>query len=314
MINGALAQSTSSAMLLIQLLYGVVLLAVITGLMVYFKRYRGTGGRLDPLILWRKYGKTLIVLTIIAIGYANLDYYCSFDVSLDNANYNVGEVIELNCTVTNPLPVPVYYRGHGWINIDTSYLNGTKVQRTQLTISEAAAQAAAEEAQAASGEYINKGFIMPNGVKTIKTVRYTPMHEGEIIIYIEYSGFSKSRSLNLSHTIGEYSPVEVTVNSPGITLYLEKSTDSVNPTILIKLGNDNPYPVKIKPFSHIEIVNDSPDSELRREAMVDFFVPFWDIPAYSSRTIYNTEAYASDTRTPIYFTLYGKTVGYPPDS
>ena len=314
MINTVLVQSTSSIELLSQLLYGIILVVVITGLMVYFKKYMGTGGRLDPMILSQKYGKTLIVLTIIAIGYANLDYYCTFNVSTNRLSYNAGEIIELNCTITNPLPVPVYYRGHGMIYIEASYQNGTKIQRTQLTISEAAAQAAAEEARAASGEYINMGFIMPKGEKTVKTVRYTPMHEGEAMLDVEYNGFSKSLSQNLSQTIGKYSPVEVTVNSTGITLYLEKSADSDNPTILIKLRNDNPYPIRIKPFSHIEIANDSLDSGLKRVAAVDFFVPFWDIPAFSSRTIYNTDAYASPDRSLIYFTLYGQTLRYPPES
>ena len=109
-----------------------------------------------------------------------------------------------------------------------------------------------------------------------------------------------------------FDPVWVGVNSEGISLFLEPS-EGDNPTILIKVRNDNSYPVRIKPFSELEIAKDSPDSELKRSAQVDYFTPFWDIPAYSTKTIYNTDAYASPNRSPIYFTLYGKTLRYPPE-
>jgi len=262
-------------------------------------------------IKWKSYA-VVFALFLIGFGYLNLDYYCGFDVSLDKESYNAGEVVELNCTITNPLPIPVYYRGHGYISTEARYLDGTKVPRTQLTISEAAAQAAAEEARAASGEYINMGFIMPFGEKTVKTVRYTPTYEGEIKVDVEYNGF-KSESRELNQTIGKYSPVGVSVNSTGITLYLEDSDDAENPTILIRVRNDNPYPVRFPVFYQLTKNYGTSDSDMKTVVFIEWVVPSFEIPAYSTQTIFDTNSFASPNRTTIYFTLYGKTLRYPPE-
>ena len=303
-------QSMTAAYQLFVLIIVLVGLVVFLGLRIYYRRYAGTGEKLDPKLLWRRYSAVLAVLLVVGFGYLNLDYYCSFDVSLDKTSYNAGEVVELNCTITNPLPIPVYYRGHGYISTEASYLNGAKVPRTQLTISEAAAQAAAEQARAASGEFVNKGFIMPYGEKTVKTVRYTPTYEGEITVDVEYNGF-KSESRELNQTIEEYSPIGATVDSTGITLYLENSDDTENPTILIRVRNDNPYPVRFPVFSVLTTNYGTPNSEMKTVVFIEWVVLSFEIPAYSSLTIYDTDSFASPNRTPIYFTLYGKTLKYP---
>jgi hypothetical protein len=264
-------------------------------------------------LLWRKYGAAFIVFLIMGFGYLNLDNYCSLDVTSDKASYNAGEVVELNCTITNPLPVPVYYRGYRMITTEMSYQNGSNVQRTQLTISHAWAQEAAEEARAASGEIVDSGFIMPYGEKVVKTVLYTPMREGEVKVAVIYNGFSKSISREQQLTIDKYNPREATVNSTGITLFLEKSEDADNPTILIRVRNDNPYPVIIPIFSEMETRHGSMDTKMVYSAQIFWGVSHWTIPAYSTKTVLNTNAYASDTRTPIYFTVYGHTLRYPPE-
>jgi hypothetical protein len=118
-------------------------------------------------ILWRKYGAVLFVLFLAVFGYLNLDVYCSFDVISEKVSYNAGEVVEINCTITQSI---TNTRAHG-----------------------------------------------------------------------------------------------------------------------------------------------SLESELFIVEHIFWDVSHWDIPAYSTKTIYNTDAYASDTRTPIYYTLYGQTLRYPPE-
>ena len=262
-------------------------------------------------VKWNRYA-VVFALFLVGFGYLNLDSFCEFDVLLDKASYNAGEVVELNCTITNPLPIPVYYRGHGYISIEASYLNGSKVPRTQLTISEAAAQAAAEEARAAAGEFVGNGFIMPYGEKTVKTVRYTPTYEGEITVNVEYSGF-KSESRELNQTIGKYSPVGVSVNSTGIALYLEDSDDAQNPTILIRVRNDNPYPVRFPVFYELTKNYGTPDSDMKTVVFIEWVIHSFEIPAFSTLTIFDTNSFASPNRTTIYFTLYGITLRYPPE-
>ena len=60
-------------------LYDLFILLLVFGLGIavylYFQRCVGTGHRLGPTRLWKKYGKVAIPLLVIAIGYANLDHY-----------------------------------------------------------------------------------------------------------------------------------------------------------------------------------------------------------------------------------------------
>jgi len=44
---------------------------------------------------------------------------------------------------------------------------------------------------------------------------------------------------------------------------------------------------------------------------INWVYQHWDIPPYSTRTIWDTGASAIATRTPTYFRLYGKTLVYP---
>lgn len=110
-----------------------------------------------------------------------------------------------------------------------------------------------------------------------------------------------------------FDPIWVGVKSEGMSMFLEPSIGE-KPTILIQLRNDNSYPVRIKPFSKIRINNKSLNSSMYIEAQVGFYIPFWDIPAHSTKTIYNTDAYASETRTPIFYTLYNQTLRYPQET
>jgi len=290
-----------------------ILIGLGIGLNVYFQRCVGTGHRLGPTRLWKKYGKVAIPLLVIAIGYANLDHYCEFQIKTDQSSYGAGEAVEINCTVKNPLPVPIYYRGHSAIVTEMRYIDGSKVQRAHLTIREATAEAASEAARAASGAIIENGFIAPYREKVVKTVIYVPKYEGEVIVNAELWSIAKVSTSHLGISITEYEPIWVTVNSTGVTLLLEPSEDPDNPTILIRVKNDNPYPVRIPTFSPLEIKHGSLDSEIYYMIFINWVYPHWDIPAYSTKTIYNTDAYASDTRTPIYYTLYGQTLRYPPE-
>ena len=123
--------------------------AILTGLMIAYNRYSRTGGNYDPAILLRKYGLVVVLLLVIGFGYINLDYYFTFKASTDKTSYSVGEIVEVNCSIVNPLPLPVYYRGYSRITTEMRYLNGSKVNRTDLPLMEASAADAAEAARAA---------------------------------------------------------------------------------------------------------------------------------------------------------------------
>ncbi len=312
-MTSALFSSANGLNNLFIMLTVFILIGLGIGLNAYFQRCVGTGHRLGPTRLWKRYGKVALVLLVVAIGYANLDHYCEFQIKTDQSSYGAGEAVEINCTVKNPLPVPIYYRGHSAIVTEMRYIDGSKVQRAHLTIREATAEAAAEAARAASGAIIENGFIAPYGEKVVKTAIYVPKYEGEVIVNAELRSIAKVSTSYLGISITDYEPIWVTVNSTGITLLLEPSEDPDNPTILIRVRNDNPYPVRIPVFSEMEKQYGSLESELKYSVQIFWGIPYWDIPAYSTKTLLNTDAYASDTRTPIYYTLYGQTLRYPPE-
>jgi hypothetical protein len=252
-----------------------------------------------------------ILVLVTAFSYWNLDYLCTFNISTDKQSYNAGEVVEINCIINNPLPIPVYYRGHRVIDVEMSYRNGVKIQRSDLPIAEARAQRAAEEARAAAGGVVHRGFLRQNSGKIVKTVIYTPPVEGEGVVNVEYSGVSRSFSSSTSIIIEEYSPREVSINSTGITLFLEGSGDVDRPTILIRVRNDNPYPVRFPVFDELTKNYGSPDSVIKITIYLSGFPSFFEVPSFSTITIYDTDSQASDN-TPIYFKLYGLTLRYPP--
>jgi hypothetical protein len=226
-------------------------------------------------------------------------------------SYAVGEAVEVQCIVSNPLPIPIYYRGHTAADIEMSYQNGSKVQRVYLNYTENAAEAAVEASRAASGGSWGEGFIGPNGDKTVKTVRYTPMREGEALITAELTSFTKESAANMSIEITEYDPILVNVNSTGITLFAGPSQDQ-HPNIVIQIRNDNSYSVRMPVFGSIVRWVGSPDSDTITVTHISWVNQHWDIPPYSTKTIWDTETSAKTTRTPIYFRLYGKTLVYPP--
>ena len=292
-------------------LYDLFILLLVFGLgiavFLYFQRCVGTGHRLGPTRLWKKYGKVAIALLVVVIGYANLDHYCSFHIMTGQPSYAAGEAVEVQCIVSNPLPLPIYYRGHTAMDIETSYQNGSKVQRVYLNYTEAAVEAS----RAASGGSWGEGFISPNGDKIVKTVRYTPMREGEVLITAELTSFTKVSAVNMSIVITEYDPRLVNVNSTGITLFAGPSQDQY-PNIVIQIRNDNPYPVRIPVFSDITRWTGLPDSDTKTVTYISWTNQHWDIPPYSTKTIWDTGTSAKTIPRPTYFRLYGKTLVYPP--
>jgi hypothetical protein len=288
-----------------------ILIGLIIGFRVYLRRYEGTGRWLEPTRLWKRYGKVALVLLVVAIGYANLDHYCSFHITTGQPSYAAGEAVEVQCIVSNQLPLPIYYRGHTAMDIETSYQNGSKEQRVYLNYTEAAAEAAVEASRAASGGSWGEGFISPNGDKIVKTVRYTPMHEGEVLITAELTSFTKVSASNTSIKITEYNPLLVNVNSTGVTLFAGPSQDQY-PNIVIQIRNDNPYPVHIPVFSSITRWTGSPESNTKTVIFIEWVNQYWDIPSYSTKTIWDTGTSAKTIPKPTYFRLYGKTLVYPP--
>ncbi|MCW4012898.1 MAG: hypothetical protein NWF07_07890 [Candidatus Bathyarchaeota archaeon] len=289
----------------------IVLLSVafLTGLMVAYNRYSGTGGKYDPVILLRKYGLVIVLLLVVGFGYINLDNYCVFNVSSDKPSYSVGEVIEINCTINNPLPIPVYYRGHTLIEVTAEYNNGSSVQRFYFSIKEIAAEDAAEAARIASGEVYGRGFIASHGEKRVRTTRYLPKYIGMIQVMAECTDITGMDSANLSLEITEYQPVWVDVNSSGISLFLDENEEN---RIIVLVNNSNAYPVRIPVYSPVITHFGSPDSELRLVEYIDWVNPYWDILAYSAKQIHRTMSHTGTVDTPVYVTIYGITLRYPP--
>jgi hypothetical protein len=282
--------------------------AILTGLMVVYNRYSGTGGRYDPAILLRKYGLAVVLLLVIGFGYINLDNYCVFNVSSDKPSYGVGEVIEINCTINNPLPIPVYYRGHTVIEIITEYSNGSNVQRFYFSNNEIAAEAAAEAARIASGEVTGRGFIVPHGEKIVRITRYLPEHTDMIQVTAECAAITGTDSANLSLEITEYKPGWVDVNASGVLLFLDENREK---RIVVFVNNSNPYPVRMPVCNQVVTHFGSPDSESRLVEYIDWMNPHWDISAYSKKQIHQTMSHAT-VDTPVYITIYGITFRYPP--
>jgi len=286
----------------------LISVTILTGLMVVYNRYSGTGGRYDPAILLRKYGLVVVLLLVIGFGYINLDHYCTFNVSSDKPSYGVGEVIEINCTINNPLPIPVYYRGHTVIEVTSEYSNGSSVRRFYFSGYEIAAENAAEAARIASGKAPGRGFIAPYGEKIVRTVRYLPEYTGMIQVVAECTDITGTEIANLSLEITEYKPVWVNVNSSGVTFFLDENEEK---RIAVIVNNNNPYPVRIPTSSPITTHFGTPDSELKLVEYIDWMSPHWEIPAYSTKQIHQTMSHATDD-TPVYITINGITLRYPP--
>lgn len=290
------------------LLLVLLSVAFLTGLMFVYNRYSETGGRYDPAILLKRYGLVVVLLFVIGFGYINLDHYCTFNVSPDKPSYGAGEIIEINCTINNPLPIPVYYRGHTSIEIKAEYSNGSNVRRFYFSGYEIAAENAAEAARIASGEVYGRGFIAPHSEKIVKTTRYLPEHTDMIQVMAECTDITGTDSANLSLEITEYKPVWIDVNSSSISLFLDETEEK---RIAVIVNNSNPYPVRIPVCSPVITHFGSPDSELKLVEYIDWMSAHWDIPAYSTKQIHQTMSHAT-VDTPVYITIYGITLRYPP--
>ena len=108
------------------------------------------------------------------------------------------------------------------------------------------------------------------------------------------------------------SPTGVSIPS-GVSLFVDSSTDVNNPTIIINAHNDNLYPVSLPVFYDLAIHHGSLDNETKTIVHIDWMISSWAIPENSTITLYDTNVKASETGTPIYFTLYDKTLIYSPD-
>ncbi len=254
----------------------------------------------------RLHGKKAALIVFIVGVFFFLDTGVSYSFTTDKVTYAVGEIITATVQVTNPYPFPIRYWGYSSNIIPEE---GVPLKE----IAGYAAQAAADKANWYSGKS-GKGIWLDSlESRVISLHHYTASEEGSY----RMEGLVRHRTMywqsSVDYTNTEYKPVWVSANSTGITLVLEASEDADNPVILIRVRNDNLYPVRIPVFPNIMIKHGSIENELETVVHIYWDIIFWDIPAYSIKTIYNTETYASDTRTPIYYTLYGQTLRYPPE-
>lgn len=252
------------------------------------------------------HGRKVTIIVFIVVVYLFIDTGVTYSFSTDKEAYAVGEVITATVHVNNPFPFPIRYWGYSGVIFPEK---GVPVKE----IDGYSAQAAADKANWYAGKSGNSIWLGSFESKVLTLNHFSASEEGDYCL----NGSVRHRTMywqsSVYYATTEYDPVQVSANSTGITLFLEASEDPDNPTILIRVRNDNLYPVRIPVFSPLSKNIGSPDSELKVTEFISWGVSYWDIPAYSSKTIHNTDAYASDNRTPIYYTLYGQTLRYPPE-
>ncbi len=285
-------------------LFALVLVAIV--LRSIQVKYKGSGHGLDSDRIISAHGRKIAVIVSIIVIYIFLDIGVTYSITTDKETYAVGEIITASINVHNPYPFPIRL----WDFSGSITPEGGVIVKE---ITGYAAQAAADRAKWYSGVSDKGMFLEPYENKSVRVFHYTTTEEGRFSMRGSVKHKITSWKRDVNYIMTEYDPVPVTVNSTGITLFLEASEDPDNPTILIRVGNDNTYPVRIPVFSPLEKKNSSFDSGGKVISFISWGVSHWDIPAYSTKTIHNTDAYASDDRTSIYYTLYGPTLRYPPE-
>lgn len=258
------------------IIYFAGTLATLVIVALWFRRFGGTGSTLDlEMIMKNHRGKLLAVLALSAV-YLTLGGLCTIELAPQRPTYTVGEEVEAEILVVNPLPVPVYYFGHYRITRYNCYSNGTEIKPVSNAVN--AARAAAEAANQQSRSRWGARWVPPYGSALIAPTWASPAEPGEITMTAEAERDLKTSAATC--TVNVTDALVVTLDHPGVSLDLEvvtnqttfKSGDAV--LIYLVIRNDNPYPVKVpvyENFTKSMIPLTSPQSKYMIEWMHRYF-------------------------------------------
>jgi hypothetical protein len=103
----------------------------------------------------------------------------------------------------------------------------------------------------------------------------------------------------------------VNIDSPGITLFADVNKTAYPPEFGLFVRNENMYPIRLPIYDALEYTW-SENSTSKTIIYIEWVVSHFDIPAMSTESIYQPFSFMGTEECPIYFTLYGRTVRYPP--
>lgn len=287
------------------LLVCFILVFLIVWIRTFYIKYGGTGHRLDPSRVIRKYGNSLVILGLLVVSFLFLDLGVSYSVETAKDEYSLGEIACVNVSVHNPYPFPIWYSGFHSSAVE---LSPVSMERFPFGV----AAIAADRASMEGGSIRQKsGFITAYGSKTLFSRMYETEVKGRIGVHA-FIGSTRSYNISTNILVTEFKPVWVSVNSTGITLYADLDKEIDPPKVSLYVRNDNTYPVRLPVFDKLVYRYGSPDSNSSVGVYLDWVISHFDIPAMSEEKIFTTINTIATEETPIYYTLYGITVRYPP--
>ena len=283
------------------MIYFALILAASMIVALWFRRFGGTGSTLDPQMIMKNHkGKVLAVVALSAV-YLTLGSLCTIDLAPQRPTYTLGEEVEAEILVVNPLPVPVYYFGHYRITRYNCYSNGTEIKPVSNAVNaaEAAAEAAMEQLQSRWGAK----WVPPYGSALIARSWASPAELGEITMTVDVERDLKTSEATC--TVNVTDAVVVTLDHPGVSLDLEVVTNQTTfkrgDTILVYLviRNDNPYPVKVPVYENFT-KSMIPLTSPQREYMIEWMHSYFRVEPRSYKVTW-TDKY---TMRPPAFTIY----------
>jgi hypothetical protein len=286
---------------LTSIIYFAVILAALTIAALWFRRFGGTGSKLDPEMIMRNHkGKLLAVVALSAV-YLTLGGLCTIELAPQRLTYAVGEEVEAEILVVNPLPVPVYYFGHYRITRHNCYSNGTEIKPVSNAVN--AARVAAEAANQQSRSRWGARWVPPYGSTLIAHTWASPSELGEITMTVEVERDLKTSVATC--TVNVTDALVVTLDHPGVSLDLEvvtnqttfKSGDIILVFLIIR--NDNPYTVKVPVYENFT-KSMIPLTSPQREYMIEWIPRYFRVEPRSYKVTW------TDTYTVRYpaFTVY----------
>jgi len=285
-------------------LFALVLVAIV--LRTIQVKYQGTGHWLDSDRVISTHGRKIVVIVSIIVVYIFLDIGVKYSLTTDKETYAVGEIITTSINVHNPYPFPIRFWGFsGVIMPDEGVLVKEKARY--------AAQYAVERANWYSGSSDRGMFLEPYANKSVRVFQYTANEEGIFSIrgLVKHKATDWERQIFYNTT--EFKPVWVNVNSTGITLFADMDNTIDPPTVALFIQNENMYPVRLPVFDKLIIHYGSINSTTASHIYYDWVINHFDIPAMSTERIHSTMNQYATEKTPVFYTLYGVTVRYPPD-
>lgn len=282
---------------------------VIVALMTIQVKYKGTGHQLDSNRIISAHGRKIAVIVSIIVVYIFLDIGVTISFTTDKETYAVGEIITASINVYNPLPFPIRLWGFsGWI-IPEGGVGGVSVTE----IAGYAARAASDRANWVSGSSDKGIWLGSYESKAVRVRHYMVKEEGRFSIRGSVKHKETDWDRQILYNTTEFKPVWVSVNSNGITMFADLDDTIDPPKVALFVRNENMYPVRLPVFDKLIMHYGSINSTIASDIVFDWMISHFDIPAMSTERIYSTMTQYATEETPVFYTLYGITVRYPPE-